>query len=193
MKYIKIPPLLIIIIITLSGCNIIQDKIPYLQPQTQIIYSNGDFILQPIFCDITKDCANTLINYINKAQSSIHIMIYSLTEDSITKAILDAHKRGIDIKIIADNTQYKNKNMKTKIDSLINTGIPVFIMEIPGYGIMHNKIAIIDGTIIITGSFNYTKNANENNKENLIIIIDNTGELATKYEEYFEILWGEKE
>lgn len=182
--------IIVTFIILLTGCSI-QDKIPCLQPRTQIIYSNGDFILQPIFCDITKDCANTLINYINNAQTSIHILIYSLTEDSITQSLIDAKKRGVDVKIIVDDTQYNNKNMKIKIDALEKVGIPVVIMKVAGYGVMHNKIAIIDGTVIITGSFNYTKNANKNNKENIIVIIDKTGDLATKYEEYFITLWNE--
>jgi phosphatidylserine/phosphatidylglycerophosphate/cardiolipin synthase-like enzyme len=60
---------------------------------------------------------------------------------------------------------------------LVNMGIPTLIDA--QHAIAHNKIMIVDGETVITGSFNFTKNAEENNAENLLVI--RSPELAAKY------------
>ena len=59
----------------------------------------------------------------------------------------------------------------------MNVGIPVRIDA--QHAIAHNKIMVIDGATVITGSFNFTKNAEENNAENLLVI--RSPDLAAKY------------
>ena len=59
----------------------------------------------------------------------------------------------------------------------MNAGIPTYIDA--KHAIAHNKIIIIDRRIVITGSFNFTRAAEENNAENLLIIT--SPELAEKY------------
>lgn len=58
---------------------------------------------------------------------------------------------------------------------------------IKGYGIMHNKIAIYDGGIVQTGSYNWSDNAEYNSWENVVFIDD--GLTVKKYQDYFEKMW----
>ncbi len=101
--------------------------------------------------------------------------LYSFTSAPIAKALVDAHKRGVDIKVILDKSQRTQKY--SSADFVQHAGIPTFIDA--KHAIAHDKIMVIDGEVVITGSFNFTKNAEENNAENLLVI--RSPELATKY------------
>ena len=110
-----------------------------------------------------------------QAKSEILIQAYSFTSAPIAKALIDAHKRGIKIEAILDKSNVTaNYSSATYIS---NNGIPVYIDA--AHAIAHNKIMIIDRETVITGSFNFTKAAEEKNAENLLII--KSKELAKTY------------
>ncbi len=100
---------------------------------------------------------------------------YSFTSLPIAKALLAAHKRGVKVQVILDKSQRTEKY--SEADFLVNMGIPVQIDA--KHAIAHNKIMVIDDQTVITGSFNFTKAAEENNAENLLVI--RSPELAAKY------------
>lgn len=111
-------------------------------------------------------CTNAIVNEINSARKSIRVQAYSYTSDEIVKALIAAHKRGVNVEVIVDKSQVNGLGSKVKETTL--AGIPVYIDS--KHAIAHNKIIIIDDTTLITGSFNFTKNAEEKNAENLLII-----------------------
>jgi len=120
-------------------------------------------------------CTNAIIEQIDNAKSDILIQAYSFTSTPIAPALINAHKRGIKIEAILDKSNVTaNYSSATYIS---NNGIPVFIDA--AHAIAHNKIMIIDKEIVITGSFNFTKAAEEKNAENLLII--KSKELANTY------------
>ncbi len=122
---------------------------------------------------------------IKKAQHSIDIAMYLFTSREIAQALVDAKKREVKIKIILDAAQIKDHFSKSRY--LINKGFTVkFHM---GPGLMHNKFAVIDGEVVLTGSYNWTVAADKKNAENLLIIKDK--ELAQKYTKQFKLLWGQ--
>ena len=108
-------------------------------------------------------------------RKTIFVQAYSFTSAPIAKALVDAHKRGLDVRVILDKSQRGEKY--SSADFVIHAGIPVWIDA--RHAIAHNKIMVIDGEVVITGSFNFTKNAEENNAENLLVI--RSPELAAKY------------
>ncbi len=116
-----------------------------------------------------------IIRELNKAKSTILVQAYSFTSSPIAKALLNAHKRGVKVEVILDKSQRTQKYSSATF--LYNQGIPVKIDA--QHAIAHNKIMIIDGETVITGSFNFTKAAEENNAENLLVIHD--GKLAERY------------
>lgn len=120
-------------------------------------------------------CTEAIVKELDHARSNILVQAYSFTSKDIAKALLDAHKRGIQIRVILDKSQRTEKY--SSADFLAHAGIETLVDA--EHAIAHNKVMIIDGTTLITGSFNFTKAAEEKNAENLLVIRDR--DLATKY------------
>ena len=117
----------------------------------------------------------TVVKEINAAKTTILVQAYSFTSAPIAKALVDAHKQGVQIQVILDKSQRSEKY--SSADFVLHAGIPTFIDA--KHAIAHNKIMVIDGATVITGSFNFTRNAEENNAENLLVI--RSPDLAKKY------------
>lgn len=122
-------------------------------------------------------CTDRIIREIASARSEILIQAYSFTSAPIAKALIEAHKRGVKVAAILDKSQRTAKY--TSATFLANMRIPTYIDD--RHAIAHNKIIIIDGSTTITGSFNFTKAAQERNAENLLII--RSKEIAKAYRE----------
>ena len=91
---------------------------------------------------------------------------YSFTSKDIAHALLEAHQRGVRVTVIADKSQ--RNDLRTRVIELEHQGVRVFFDEKPA--IAHNKIIIIDDAIVLTGSYNFTKAAENRNAENIIVI-----------------------
>ena len=121
------------------------------------------------------ECTNAIIRELNKAKNSVLVQAYSFTSAPIAKALLNAFKRGVEVEIILDKSQKTQKYSSATF--FFNAGIPTRIDA--AHSIAHNKMMVIDGEIVITGSFNFTKAAEKNNAENLLVIHDK--KLASLY------------
>jgi len=162
MKYIR---LLTIILILVCGC---------VQEQAQ----------EAFFCP-EDNCEDRTILAIGNAESSINAAMYSFTSKEIFEALLKAKEKGIETRIVLDYLQSKSKySLK---DELLENGFEVRVM--PSGKTMHNKFVIIDQDLVITGSYNWTKNADTRNKENLVYIFDK--KISQEFEEEFFELWVE--
>jgi phosphatidylserine/phosphatidylglycerophosphate/cardiolipin synthase-like enzyme len=111
-------------------------------------------------------CTEAIIKEIDRARSDIFVQAYSFTSAPIAKALLNTHKRGVKVQAILDKSQKTAKYSSATF--LYNAGVPTFIDA--RHAIAHNKIMIIDRETVITGSFNFTKAAENNNAENLLVI-----------------------
>jgi len=116
-----------------------------------------------------------IISALEGATNSIRVQAYSFTSAPIARSLVDAHRRGVTVHIILDDSQRSEKY--SEADFLEHSGIPPLIDA--RHGIAHNKIILVDGHLVITGSFNFTKAAEERNAENLLLIDD--PELASRY------------
>jgi phosphatidylserine/phosphatidylglycerophosphate/cardiolipin synthase-like enzyme len=121
-------------------------------------------------------CTDAIVGALNAAKSTVLVQAYSFTSAPIAKALVEAHKRHVDVQVILDKSQRTERYSGATF--LSNEGIPVFIDA--AHNIAHNKLMVIDGKTVITGSFNFTKNAEEGNAENLLVI-SNAPELALRY------------
>lgn len=124
---------------------------------------------------------DAVVAEIGKAQKEVLVQAYAFTSAPIAKALLEANKRGVKIQIVLDKSQRKEKY--TSASFLVHAGIPVWIDG--RHPIAHNKIMIIDKQTLITGSFNFTKAAEEKNAENLLVIKANK-KLIDAYLENFK-------
>ena len=132
------------------------------------------------------NCADHLIEKIDSATSNIDIAIYSFTHDEIADALIRASERGIKVRVLEDFTQSQNRYSED--ERLVKNGVEVKTVKKSG-GIMHNKFIIVDDALVGTGSFNYSRNADESNDENLVFLSD--AKTVKKYLEEFEELWAE--
>jgi len=122
-------------------------------------------------------CTEAVVKALDHATNSVLVQAYSFTSAPIAKALVDAHKRGVKVQVILDQSQRTEKY--SSADFVAHAGIPTYIDA--KHAIAHNKIMVIDGYEILTGSFNFTKAAEANNAENLLVIQD--APLAAKYAE----------
>jgi len=120
-------------------------------------------------------CTKAIISELDKAKSEILVQAYSFASAPIAKVLLNAYKRGVKVEVILDKSQRAERY--TAATFLVHSGIPTYIDDM--HAIAHNKIMIIDRDTVITGSFNFTKAAEDKNAENLLIIKD--GKLAKEY------------
>ena len=118
---------------------------------------------------------------LGKATNSVLVQAYSFTSAPIAKALVDAHKRGVKITVILDKGQKTTKY--SSADFIAHAGIMTLIDD--KHAIAHNKVMVIYGLVLITGSFNFTKAAEETNAENLLIVRDK--ELAAAYIENWKL------
>lgn len=123
-----------------------------------------------------EDCEGLFVNEIDKANKTLDIQEYHLNNKAIVAAVLRAKARGVVIRMILD------KVAKKEAIPFVNAGIPVLIDYKPR--IAHNKVMIVDGRVVIGGSFNPTESAQKRNAENLLIM-EGDG-IARQYEGNFE-------
>jgi phosphatidylserine/phosphatidylglycerophosphate/cardiolipin synthase-like enzyme len=122
-----------------------------------------------------------VVDTLDHATNSVLVQAYSLTSAPIAKALVDAHRRGVQTRVILDASQRTDKY--SEADFLQNSEVPTLIDA--RHGIAHNKIIIIDDYLVLTGSFNFTKAAEEKNAENLLVINDPS--LAKRYLENWHV------
>jgi hypothetical protein len=131
-------------------------------------------------------CEDQILEWISRANVSIDILIYSFTLDSISDALIDAHSRGVAVSVVFETSQI---SVYSEYEKLKNAGIDV--RKDTNSHLMHDKVMIVDGIIIFTGSFNWSNDAEVYNDENLIVI--SSSEYAGIYETVFTEIWNESE
>ena len=157
------------LLVTLFATLLIQTHATQPSPKIQVFFSPRS------------GCTDAIVNTLDRATNSILVQAYSFTSAPIAKALVDAHKRGVKVSVILDKSQRTEKY--SSADFLKNYKEPTYIDA--RHAIAHNKIIIADQHTVITGSFNFTKAAEENNAENLLVIDDPN--LATKYIQNWEV------
>jgi phosphatidylserine/phosphatidylglycerophosphate/cardiolipin synthase-like enzyme len=125
-----------------------------------------------------------ILELVHSAETSIHVLAFSLTSDDFADALIAAQARGVDVSIIMDEDQALN-NQGGEYEYLRGQ-IPV-ALEVER-GNLHHKVVIIDSEIVVTGSYNFSANAELRNDENTLFIHD--AAIAQIYEEQFDLLWG---
>ncbi len=128
-----------------------------------------------VFFSPNGGCTKAIIDTISKSKSEILVQAYIFTSEPIAKALLNAHKRDVKVIVILDKKQKKNGYSPATF--FANQGIPTYIDS--GHAGAHDKVMILDQETVITGSFNFSKSAETQNSENVLII--RSSELARLY------------
>lgn len=118
---------------------------------------------------------------LNGARRTVDVQAYSFTSQPIARALVQAEQRGVQVRAVLDKSNASQKY--TAATFLLHAGVPTYIDD--KHAIAHNKVMIIDGTTLLTGSFNFTKAAEKNNAENLLVV-KNDPALVQTYQRNFE-------
>lgn len=146
-------------------------------------YLSDDVHVQVLFSPQHKPISKAVRPLIQSARESIDIGVFFLTHKHLAQDLLDAHNRGVKIRVIIDATAAKNEYTKHEI--LRAAGIPVKVENFGGK--MHAKSAVIDGEYVITGSMNWTGAGENGNDENTIVIRSTTH--GQQYRKWFQQVW----
>jgi phosphatidylserine/phosphatidylglycerophosphate/cardiolipin synthase-like enzyme len=150
---------------------------PYLTQAAEITPNNTPV---QVYFSPRGGCTEAIVRELNGAQKEILVQAYSFTSKPIVKALVEAHRRGVTTEIILDKSQRREKY--SAADFTAHMGIPTYIDS--AHAIAHNKVMVIDRDVVITGSFNFTKAAEEKNAENMLII--RSRELTKEYLDNWE-------
>jgi len=128
-----------------------------------------------------------VIGFIDHCHTFLDVAIYSLTHDPIAEAIIRAHQRGVKVRVLMDRSQAGNQYADDEKLEAVGIEVRRDIVK----GIMHNKFLVGDGrdapSAVLTGSYNFTKNATENNAENFVVV--RLSYIVEAYMVEFEKLW----
>ncbi|MDP1606873.1 MAG: phospholipase D family protein [Rhodocyclaceae bacterium] len=120
------------------------------------------------------DAEGALLSAIGAAQKSLRVQAYLITSRNITRALIEAHQRGVKVEILADR-EMVTKGSSSLVPQLHAAGIVVHLET--RYAAAHNKILLIDAEgdapVVITGSYNFSFSAQARNSENLLILRGN--------------------
>jgi phosphatidylserine/phosphatidylglycerophosphate/cardiolipin synthase-like enzyme len=128
-------------------------------------------------------CVARIVRLFDSARRSADVCVYTITDDRIKHAILAAHHRQVAVRIISDNE--KSDDRGSDVNQLANIGVPVRVDRSEHH--MHHKYAIFDQKRLLTGSYNWTRSAAENNEENFIVTGDDR--LLKAFCRAFDDLW----
>jgi phosphatidylserine/phosphatidylglycerophosphate/cardiolipin synthase-like enzyme len=125
-------------------------------------------------------CQAALVKELQKARREVLVLAYSFTADPITYALVDAKKRGVHVDIVLD----KSNELESYSDLHIFLEHGLAPLVDHSHAIAHNKVMIIDRKVLVTGSYNFTNQAENENAENLLIIKGNP-DLLNAYRQNF--------
>ena len=128
---------------------------------------------------------SNLIALVNDAQTSIRFLAFSFTDYPLAQTMIDRAKAGVDVKGVFET--FGSNGTRSELRTMWCANLPV---RQDGNGsFLHDKIIIVDNSIVVTGSLNYSSNADESNEEN-VVILDNA-EIAALYLQEFDKLWNQ--
>lgn len=124
-----------------------------------------------------------VLKVIHTAHDSIRLAAYSFTSPAIVRALLNAKRRGVDVRVVVDDRGNRSKASVAALNLLVNAGIPTRTLS--AYAIHHDKFIVSDGKHVQTGSFNYSKAAAKSNSENVLVIWHHP-EIAAAYLQHWQ-------
>ncbi len=149
---------------------------------------DGDVTVETYFSPEDGDLIEArIVELVNDADSSVYVMAFNMTSDDIGEAILDRYNNGVDVQAVFENT-----GSLTEYAEMPRLGCAGANVRQDGNpGVLHHKVIIIDKEIVVTGSFNFSNSARDDNSENVLIVHDPN--FAKAYLEEFDRRFAEGE
>ncbi len=130
-----------------------------------------------------EECLHRITTLFEGARESADVCVFTITDDRITRAMIRAHERGVNVRVITDDE--KSLDRGSDILTLERAGLPVAMDAAQDH--MHHKFALFDDRLVLTGSYNWTRSAAARNQENLVVSDD--PDLVESFADEFDRLW----
>jgi len=160
--------------------NWLEDAVKLLQ---QPLARDAPMVSAEAFFSPSDNCPRRIRGLLARAKHSIDICVFTITDDRLSSAILDAHRRRVKVRVITDDD--KTTDRGADAERLAEAGVDLRVDRSIYH--MHHKFALFDRSLLLTGSYNWTRSAADSNEENFII----TGDLRfiEPFSKLFEKLW----
>ena len=129
------------------------------------------------------NAAVAIVRAIDDSEREVLVQAYGFTHNAIAQALVRAHQRGVTVRVLLD--QKSDTSNRYVIGVL--TDAQIELREDGKHAIAHNKVMVIDQTIVITGSFNFTNSAATRNAENFLVL--KSADLAERYRLQWQNHW----
>ena len=126
-----------------------------------------------------------IVTLATEARESIDVCVFTVTHDPITRALIEAHRRGVRVRVVSDD----EKSVEPGSDVRVLAGAGIEVRVDASIHHMHHKVALFDDTIVLTGSYNWTRAAAESNQDNVLVTDDPRAVRA--YRVIFDAEWNE--
>jgi phosphatidylserine/phosphatidylglycerophosphate/cardiolipin synthase-like enzyme len=150
-----------------AGANTVTTTITKLYTTTVVSSDASTGVIQACFSRV-EQCDSLLINLISQAKKSVYVAIYSFTRDGLARALIDAKNRGVEVKVVIEEDNAYGQGSDYQM--LKDAGVDVRLDGNPA--LMHHKFMIVDGELMVTGSYNWSTAAEDRNDENFVVIRD---------------------
>lgn len=127
-----------------------------------------------------------VLKVIGSAKHDLRMMGYSFTSPTISAALAKAARSGVDVKLVLDDHGNEGMASKNAMNYVVNAGVQ--LRTIDKYKIQHDKVIVVDGQTVETGSFNYTASAGKANSENVLVAWE-VPDLAADYLRHWQSRW----
>lgn len=128
-----------------------------------------------------------VLKTIETSHQEIRLMGYSFTSPEVVRALVQAKRRGVDVKVVLDAGKNNNAS-KAAMNLLAGAGIPV--RTVSTYKILHDKVIVADGRNTQVGSFNFSRAADRSNSENVLVVWDDPV-VASSYLKHWASRWAQ--
>jgi phosphatidylserine/phosphatidylglycerophosphate/cardiolipin synthase-like enzyme len=122
------------------------------------------------------------------ARDYIYISVYGMTSPAAVKALTEAKRRGVDVRMITDGGRLDDPKQRTALETLRLAGVPIRISRHDG--LMHLKQVVIDDEVNVNGSMNQTTSGNRYNDERLDVITD--ARVTARARQKFLSMWADR-
>ena len=129
-----------------------------------------------------------MLKVMDSAQRSLRLAGYSFTSPAVVRALVNARKRGVDVKVLLDDRGNRGKASIAAMNLIAGADIPIRVIS--SYAIHHDKYIVVDGRHTKTGSFNYSQAAARSNSEN-VLVVWNDERVASSYLAHWDSRWAQ--
>ncbi|NPA28148.1 MAG: hypothetical protein GXN91_03770, partial [Epsilonproteobacteria bacterium] len=161
---------------------IYKKEFDYLYTHNNSDYDGGEVKNIEIYFSPDSDFEEKIVELIKESNKSIEFLAFAFTNYKIAYALVGAKERGVEVKGVMDESQNEFQTYSV-YDDLKEEGIDVKLSDRK----LHSKVFIFDDKIVITGSYNFTKSANDENNENSLVIYDSN--ISKAYIDNFNFIY----